>query len=362
MLLPLHMSIERSTDLPANQLSPASAGALIALIGFIAIAIYWRNRLSLIWFGGVWLLITLLPFCGVVPNYQGMAERYEYLPSMGLAIVVCQLASQSVRLARHILIGAIVAWVLWGAWRVNARSLDWRDEATLDRASLKATPNSAVLWYNLALAEANAGDVQSAIAHYGQALAANSRYEPAFINLANLLQKQGDYREAIGLLDRARALNPNDSDLWTALGNTYGQMGSLQNAARAYEKAAQLNPGSPQAAANLGTAFQRLGDLEKAKRQYERALSLDPHQVAVYCNLGMALFQQGNLSAAIDQLKKGLEIDPNYAAAYFDLGVLYEQGANWSLALEMYEKALELNPKYEEARTRLNVVRRKAAR
>lgn len=354
MALPIRMSLERSTDLPANVLTLAGCAAFLMVAALMAALIYYRRKLPVLSFGIAWLLITLIPFCGLVPNYQGMAERYEYLASMGLAVVILWLVAQSRRWARPIAIGAAVVWFGWGSWRVNARAMDWKDEATIARASLQATPHSAILWYNLALTEADSGNVSSAIAHYQRAIAVNPRYQAAFVNLSNLLRRQGKYQEALDLMTRSIALNPNDADSWTSLGNIYEEMGMLQYATNAYRKAVKYSPNDALAVINLGAAFQLSGDLKEAQQQYERALELAPDEVSTYCNLSMVLFQQNKSDDAIRLLKKGIAIDSKYPAAYFDLGVIYEQRGDKANAVAMYKKALDLSPNYKDARLRLN--------
>ncbi|HXE14019.1 MAG TPA: tetratricopeptide repeat protein [Bryobacteraceae bacterium] len=354
MVLPIRMSIERSTDLPVNAITLAGCAAFVVLTVLVAVAIYCRRKLPLLSFAIAWLFVTLIPFCGLVPNYQGMAERYEYLASMGLAVAIVSLMAQSKGGARTVSLVAAVVWLGWGAWRVNARALDWKNEGTLARASLQATPNSAILWYNLALTEADAGDVSNAISHYRRAIAVNPRYQAAFVNLSNLLRRQGKYQEALDLMTRSVALNASDADSWTSLGNIYEEMGMLQYAANAYRKAVNLSPNNALAVVNLGAAFQLSGDLEAAQDQYERALELAPNEISTYCNLSMVLFQQHKSDEAIRLLKKGIAIDSKYPAAYFDLGVIYEGRGDKANAVAMYNKALALSPNYKDARLRLN--------
>ena len=354
MALPIHMSVERSTDLPADNYSLAAVTAIAGLLLLIGSMLYWRDKLAPLSFGALWLVLLLVPFCGLLPNYQGLAERYEYLSSMGLVIAAGALVRNASRAARPFAIVIATAWFLWGSWRVDARSLDWKDELTIDRASLAASPNSAVLLYNIAIAETATGDVSGAIADYGRAITANSRYEPAFVNLANLLRQQGDLQEAVGVLRRAIALNANDGDAWTAIGNVYQQMRSFDEARDAYAKAVALNPADARAVANLGAALEQSGDLDGAKRQYKHAISLDPGQGSAYCNLSMVLFQQGKMDDAIGILKQAIARDDRYTPAYFDLGVLYEQADNRAAAVEMYKKVLALDRAYPKARDRLN--------
>jgi protein O-mannosyl-transferase len=359
MLLPLHMSIERSTSFPRAEplINFAASGLLlIALIGIIPV----RRKLPAVAAGLAWLIIALLPYCGVIYLYQGMAERYTYLAAQGLVFALVALAWQlrpQPSLLR-IAAAAILLWTLWGAWRLNARVLDWRDEEVLYQTSLQTTPASSILLYNLGVVAGEGGRLDQAAAFYRRALALNPRYASAALNLGNTLRSQGRLEEAIALYQTAISLDPNNPDAWMNLGNVYLAMGSTGNARSAYNQAIALKPNNVEAVINLGVVFQQLGDIPAAKQQYQRAIAIDPSQPAAYCNLGALLLRQGDHESASRQFLQAIELDPIYAPAYFDLGVLYEQTGRPELAIPMYERALQLKPDYDHARTNLQALRR----
>ncbi|MGA7409278.1 MAG: tetratricopeptide repeat protein [Bryobacteraceae bacterium] len=358
MVLPLHMSLERSTSLPrAEPLFMFVASGLL-LVFFVSL-IPFRRKLPAVAAGLVWLSIALLPFCGLIHLYQGMAERYTYLASMGLAFVVVALAWQlRPRPALYRLAAGIIClWVLWGAWRLNARVLDWRDEETLYRTSLEATPASSILLYNLGVVAAEAGRSDDAAAYYRRALALNPRYASAALNLGNVLRSQGHLAEAIAQYQAAITLDPKSPDAWMNLGNVYLETGSTKNARTAYQQAISLKPNNVEAFINLGVVSQQMGDYAAAKQNYERAIAIDPSQPASYCDFGALLLRQGDHEAATRQFLRAIEVDPIYAPAYFDLGVLYEQTGHPELAKPMYERALQLKPDYEHARANLEKLR-----
>lgn len=359
IVAPIHMSIERSTDLAADRFSVTSALATAVLALLVATTIYLRRKLPDVALGLAWLLITLLPFCGIVPNYQGMAERYLYLPSIGVAFLLVTLSSWLKRSPRSWYVSVVAVWMFWGAWRLNARVIDWRNEIALDLASLRATPRSPILLYNLGVAKAQAGDAQGAIDYYRKAIAANPKYGSALLNLASLLRAQGKLTEALAICQRAAKADPMNRGIWMNLGNIYGQLGSIEQAKNCYERAVALDPRNAEAVINLGTAYQRLGNLDAARQQYEFAISLNPSQAAAYCDLGALLFQQGDTERAVHVLNKAIEIDPSYPTAYFDLGVLYQQRQMYVLAREMYGKVLELDPHHQAAQRNLERIRQK---
>ncbi len=357
MLLPVAMSIERSTDVSANAFSFAAVVALLVVLLLFILIVRLRKKMPEVAVGLAWMSITLLPFCGIIFIYQGMAERYDYLASQGLALAIVALSLRARKWMRPAALSLVMLWSVWGAWRLNARALDWTNEVSLYTASLNATPRSAVLLFNLGVGSADVGDVDKAIEYYQRALSINPNYVSALVNLGNTLRARGDYLEAIALYRRAISLDPQSPDPWIDLGNLYGQEGSTQEAKNAYEKAITLKPNDTQAIINLGVTYQRLGNFPAAKQQYERAISIDGNQAAVYCNLGALFVQEGNADAAVKQFTTATQIDPAYAPAYFDLGVLYQRTGNNDLAAQMYEKALEVKPDYQQARLNLERLR-----
>jgi tetratricopeptide (TPR) repeat protein len=353
MLLPLRMSIERSTDVPTNSPLMTTAAAFIGLLALFIAFLRLRHKKPEVTAGLAWLCVALVPFCGIVPIYQGMAERYTYLAAVGLVLAIVALLSHLKNWTRFLVLCAVILWVLWGTWRLNARVLDWREEISIYAKSLQATPKSSLLLYNLGVAFAEAGDVSKAADYYQRAIGFNPHYTSAIINLGNLFQRQGNYSQSAALYQQAISLEPRDPDAWVNLGNVYLQLALSQEAKSAYENAIALKSNDVEAIIGLGAVLQRSGDFSGAERAYQRAIAVDPSQASAYCDLGALFLQEGNVAAAREQLMKAIEHNFSYAPAYFDLGVAYEQTGRRNLAVEMYKKALDIQPDYQHARSNL---------
>jgi tetratricopeptide (TPR) repeat protein len=354
MVLPLRMSVERSTDVPTHSSALTLAAALIGILALLIAVLLLRNKMPEVAFGLSWLGIALAPFCGIVPIYQGMAERYAYLAVLGLVLAVVGFLFHLGRWPRLLMVCGVILWVGWGARRLNARVLDWRQEIPLYASSLQATPRSSALLYNLGVAFAEAGNATAAADYYQRAIDLNPHYTSAIINLGNVFEHQGNYSQAADLYRRAIALDARDPDAWVNLGNVYLQLNLTEVAKNAYEKALALRSNDVEAMINLGAARQRSGDFSGAEQAYRRAIAADPHQAPAYCDLGVLFLQLGNAEAAREQLTKALEQDAGYAPAYFNLGVVYEQTGRRELAAEVYRKALEIQPDYQRARAALD--------
>jgi len=354
IVLPLRMSVERSTDVPTHSSALAWAAALIGILALLIAVLLLRKKKPEVAFGLAWLGIGLAPFCGIVPIYQGMAERYTYVAALGLVLAVVVFLFHLERRPRLLMVCVVIAWAGWGARRLNARVLDWREEIPLYASSLEATPRSPALLYNLGVAYAEAGDASAAVDYYQRAIDLNPHYTSAIINLGNVLAHQGNYSQAANLYRRAIALDARDPDAWLNLGNLYLQLNLTEDAKNAYEKALALRSNDVEAMINLGAARQRSGDFSGSEQAYRRAIAMDPHQAPAYCDLGALFLQLGNPEAAGEQLTKAIEQDAGYAPAYFNLGAVYEQTGRRDLAAEVYRKALEIQPDYQRARAGLD--------
>jgi Flp pilus assembly protein TadD len=320
MILPIHMSIERSTETPSNDISFGNLVALGALFLVVLVIIYLRRKMPELSGGLAWMLLALLPFSGFVFVYQGMAERYTYIASMGLAVSLVSLALTSSPKIKYAVFTLLGFWVLWGVWRLNSRLLDWRDDLSLYSSSLKTDPDSPVL----------------------------------LVNLGSTLSDAGHNADALVLLNRAVSLKPDYQLAYRDMGNAYLRLGMYDPARSSYQKAVDLQPGDVQAITNLGTAYVRLGNLAAAEREFRRAIALSPTTVGPYCDLGVVLFYRGKLAEALQQLRSAMKLNPSDPSPYYFLGFIEEQMGARDAARQLYEKALQIEPGYAPARAGLS--------
>lgn len=310
LALPLHMSMERSTNTPADHFSMLALLAWVGLLGFVAAALLLRRRQPVVAAGLAWMTVALLPFCGVVPIYQGMAERFLYFASAGFALLVAAALFAVPRRARPVAFALVAVWVLWGGLRLHLRLLDWGDPVRLYRSSLEASPRSVKLHYNLGAVSEQRGNLVQADLSYHSVLRLDPAYEPAIAGLGNVRLRLNDPKGAVKLYQKALAIRPDD-------------LGALTNYA---------------------ASLVELGELEQAEKQYRRAIALAPTKDDGYCGLGVLLFQEGNPLGAAVQFMKAQRVDPSDATPNYDLGAVYQSLGRLDAAAELFHKALELKP------------------
>jgi protein O-mannosyl-transferase len=285
ILFPAHMSVERSTDTPANSLSVASVAASVGIFCLL-ILLYWlRKKNALTALGLTWMVVALLPFCGIVPLYQGMAERYVYLASFGLALAIIAAAWQSSTPKRLVVFSLIILWGFWGAKRLELRALDWKDPISLYQSSLETTPRSTKLNYNLGTAFEAAGNFYQARESYQKALAINPKYVSAMIGLGNVDQRTGNMAKAEQEYRQAAATNPAGGNPYCYLGALLFREGETDRAIQELSKALAINPSNPTAYLDLGVIYQKTGDSKRAAQMYVKVLTLQPGQPDALTNL-----------------------------------------------------------------------------
>jgi len=258
----------------------------LAVTGISTAALVWRRRFPYLFVGWFWYVGMLVPVIGLVQvGLQSMADRYTYLPQIGLCIAVtwgvAQLAvSWRYRFRVYGAPAALAVLVLIGlAWKQTSY---WRDSEALWTRALASTVRNSPAHLNLGLALAGRGQVDAAITHYQKAL----------------------------------ELKPSSSNAHNNLGLALAQKGQADEAIANFQKAVEIKPDYANAHQNLGVALEGRGQSDVAIAHYQRALELKPDYPDItHNNLGSALARRGQLDAAIVHFRKALELRPDYAEA-----------------------------------------------
>jgi tetratricopeptide (TPR) repeat protein len=246
IVLPVHMSIERSTSVPGTALTSGAILAWVALIFLITGVVFLRQRIPALTAGVAVVLVTLLPYYGFVYIYQGMAERYVYFASIGFTVGLTGVVAVARPAARQIVLTCLVIWIGWGAWRLMGRVKDWQSALALYGHSLEATPNSALTNLNYGAALQLAGRQAEAEDKYKRVITLAPMNAQAHVDLESLYIDEGRFDEAISMYKRAIAIDPNDATPYFNLGVMFQELGQNQDALVFYKKVLQLKPNDPQ--------------------------------------------------------------------------------------------------------------------
>jgi Tfp pilus assembly protein PilF len=277
-------------------------------------------------FGLGYFMIALLPVLGLVDTYffrySFVADRFQYLPCIGLISLVVGTAAEVFERAgrRHrtlgVTIAAAVLLVLGMATWSQAHI--YRDSQTLWSDTLRKNPGCWAAHNDLGLALVEQGRLQEAIGHYQQALQFCSDAQ-VHNNMGFALMRQGRLQEAMGHYQQALQLRPDYPELHNNMGVALARQGRFQEAMGHYQQALQLRPAYAEAHNNLGIALFRLGQVQEAMVHWERALEIKPDYAEAHNNMGNALLKLGDVQKAIEHYEQALRINPDYAQAQRNL-------------------------------------------
>jgi tetratricopeptide (TPR) repeat protein len=330
----------------------SAAGGLLALLTAGAVWGAWRGQrwLAVGWF---WYLGTLLPTIGLIQvGSQVMADRFLYLPQIGLCVAGVWGAAHLAGLwpDRRWLSGLggalLVAGLMACAWQQTSY---WRNSETLLTRTLACTARNSMAHYNLGLDLASRGQVDDAIAHFQQALEIKPDFAGAHNNLGVALAGRGQVDAAMTHFRKALELEPDYAGAHYNLANLLAARGETDAAMTHFRKALEIKPDYAEAHNNFGLALADHGEADEAVAHYRKALEIKPDFVSAHYNLGAILADRGEADKAIAHYRKALEIKPDYAEAHYHLGLILAHHGEVEEAMVHYRKALEIEPDYAEA-------------
>ncbi len=328
--------------------------AVLACISVGVLACWRRHPYLLV--GWLWYVGMLAPVIGLMQaGAQAMADRYTYLPQIGLCIALVWAVADVCRSwpYRRWLCGvtsALVLAVLMGcAWRQTSF---WRDSETLWTHTIACTSPNCVAQNNLGLVLVRKDRAAEGMAHYRQALAINADYTEARNNLANALAGQGRFDEALAHYFKSLEIQPNSAEARYNLGNLLARCERYDEAVVQYRRALAIHDYA-EAHNNLGSLLSRLGRFDEALAEYRKALEIKPDDAEAHVNLGNALVGRGQTDEALTHYRQALDIKPAFADAHDGLGVALSCLGRHSEALAQYRQALEIKPDDAEAHNNL---------
>ncbi len=337
---------------------PSDVAAMVLLLVCVsAMVARAAKRQPYLVVGWLWYLGTLVPVIGLVQvGLQSMADRFTYIPSVGILIGVAWGAADAMAarlLPRIAAIAGAVVVVAACAVATRVQLQYWKDSVTLFEHALAVTGDNYLAQSNLGVALCNQGRVEEGAQHLLEAirLYPNSAYAHQHLGRACFLL--GRIPEAFDHLRKAVALDPASAAAHNNLGVALMKEGQLKEAAAEFAKAVRLQPDYALARIALGGVLVSLGRTEEALLQLHEALRLRPDSADAHINLGFALAAQGRFSEAIPHYEQALRLKPGYPEAYNYWGVALRSQGQLAPAIVQFVEAVRLKPNYAEAQFHL---------
>ena len=300
-----------------------TVGASLLLTGITLLVI--RRAQKQRWFlvGWLWYLGTLVPVIGLIQvGEQAMADRYTYVPIIGLFIIVAWQIPELVAKWPHkkIILKAAAALVVSAmmicTWRQTGY---WRNASTLSLHALKVTTGNYVAHKLLGSALYKQGNFEDAISHYKESLRLRPNHTNVEGDIGLALLSLGRYDEAAVQFRKALMLKGDTQKWHSSLAITLDKLGRLDEAIEHYRQALKLKSDDPIMHKNLATVLCRKGNFEEAIKDYEDWLRLNPNQAEIVKNMGNIYLMAGKTKQAIDCWAKAVELKPDFSEALNNL-------------------------------------------
>ena len=304
-----------------------AAVALLATVTFVSIRE--RNRRPYLIVGWLWYAGTLVPVAGFVQvGYQAMADRYSYIPSIGLFVMaawgVHELLAR--RQVRPVVPAIASALVLIGCAVGTYQQVEvWRDGLSLWQHSVDATQDNFIAENSLGFELAQRGRFDEASVLYRDALRMSPGYLLARQNLGLALANSKHFEEAFEQFGIALRAHPENAVLHADFGLALANAQRDSEAVVQYAEAIRLQPDLSKAHARMGNSFVRLGRVDEAIAAYERSLSIDPTSAETHNNLGVALASAGRMDQAVAHFAAAVRLKPDYRDARNNLARATQQ-------------------------------------
>ena len=315
--------------------------AFILLVGLTAVAFVFRKKAPYFVTGWLWYLGMLVPVIGLVQvGWQGHADRYTYLPQIGLYIAVTWAVTDFTRswhLQRMVLgIAAliVVSALSWCCWR---QASYWRDSETLFTHALAVTRNNDVAMNNFGIIFLEKGQLDDAISNLQAAIDVRPENAPAHDNLAKALLQKGQVAEAMVHYRKFLEIEPDNVEARNTLGTALIQQGKLREAIGQWQEALAIQPENGNAASNLAWVFSAcpedsIRDGRHAVELAEKAFRISGGKIPmIYKVLAAAYAESGRFADAVETAQRGGELaasqgNPALAAELERNVALYQSG------------------------------------
>ena len=329
----------------------------LVLAGVTAALWTQRRRRPFLLMGWLWFVGTLVPVIGVVQvGQQAMADRYMYIPSVGVFILLVWGAAALTRGRRwpglFLAFAGATSLVLCVVFTRQQLGY-WHNSETLFRHSLAVTENNYIARNNLGDALLAAGQATAAIPEYQETVRLQPDNAIAHFNLGVAFLKTSQTDAAIREFQNVLQLQPDYAPAHYALGNALLNAGQTNAAISEFQAHLRLEPDDYDAHFNLGYLCLKQGQYASAAAQFQAATGLQPDSASAHYNLGVALNMLGQPATAISEFQTAIRLNPDYALAHDHLGIALAGQGRLDEAISEFQAALRIKPDYASAQNNL---------
>lgn len=321
MVWPLDLAVIYPLPATLTVTQGLTAGLILAGTSLLAARSAKRHPYLLV--GWLWYLVTLVPVIGLVQvGRQAMADRYTYIPLIGLFMMVAwgarDIAGDS-RVRRTALSSVAVVILAVLAVLTGLQTRYWKDSLTLFSHAAEAVQDNYIAHDAIGRILTVAGRFDEATHHYTEALRISPNDERSLVGMGNVLVKQGKIEEGISFTKKALTMKPESADAHFNLGYALLQQGREQQALEHYFEGLRNDPENADIHHIVGVILGAQGKLDESIRHFTEALRIKPDHPEAHYGLGVALLRQGRVDDSIRQFTEALRLKPDFAQARLSL-------------------------------------------
>lgn len=288
---------------------------VLFFIGFTIFVFYSLRFSKKIFFGAGFFAITVFLVLQLLPVGKAiMADRYSYLPSIGIFYLAGEgfvlLWGKKLKLLTIIILSA---FTIFFSVKTYARSGIWKNEISLWNNVISQYENVPLAYLNRGIANARENEFDKAIEDISKAIQLDTNYTKAYLNCAKAYYNRG---------------------------NLYMNKQKFELALKDFNKSIELNPEYTQAYFNRGNIYSDMQDYDKALADYSKAIELDPEQAKPYTNRGFVFGIKKEYEKALKDFDKAIERNPDDAEAYFNKGYVLSIGTRYKEAISCFSKTI----------------------
>jgi len=279
---------------------------LILVISIVALAT--TKRMPYLFVGWFWYTITLLPVIKLIRvGNDFMADRYHYLPSIGLAVVLAWAIPPLIKNKKFLFTTSTMFLIVLAVITVQQCGY-WKNSIILFSHAIDVTGNNYLAHINLANALTEKGNFNKAIYYYNKAIHIDPHTPIHYENRGQAFAELGKHELAIADFNKAISLSPYYADAYYNRGTSFAKTGQYQSAINDFNKAIYLKPDSINVYNNRGIVLNKLGLYQQAINNFNAAIRLQPNHVQAWNNRASSYLNFGNTASGCSDAKKACEL------------------------------------------------------
>jgi protein O-mannosyl-transferase len=327
----------------------------LATAGIFGLSIYFFKRFQQLSFGILFFCINIFLLLKIFEVPAGdylMADRYAYIPSVGIFVIVgvgLKRLMDKTQLLKKAGIMVLIVYSSFLLYQTFTRISVWKDDISFYSDVIEKYPNADVAYKNRGAIRKENQELEGAMFDFNKAIQLGKNDYKSFSNRGAVYMEMGDFQNAIADYQKALKYYPNHPQILADYGFALMRSGDLNGAMNAYDKSLSFKSFNPELYVNRGTVYYNLGNIHRAIQDYNVAIQQKPGYVNAFFNRGLSKIKMNDFNSAIEDFLVTIKLDSSHAEAWSNMGVSWSRQNDYDKAMECYSEAIRIKPSYFEA-------------